>query len=370
MPDVGRIVCVAFPFVATLLALVTLLVATLGGKHLPSVYMFTVNLTDLSVDPQGIEGILDNIQDTVTDAIPSNIQDALETLPTSIQNEVEDLNLNEQIERLTGHAGFVTKPPGPNRRRNTAEVARDVIDDILSGGANISAADLGLQNIYHVSLWGTCSGADGENTTCSTPEWDWASKMLNTTWLENVGRAMGANISLPDEVKNGLEAFNTSIKWLQIVFVASLGLLALELFFGLWSSCSRIWSCLAYVVAGIATTVLTAAAIFATVVTAAVVGVLKGSAEIYGADANFNTTFLSLIWASVALAIIAGLFWCITACCCANKRDGNSRGFSEKRYSSSSYEPLGHNAAGPAYAQQTGQVPQQTGAYEPYSHRV
>jgi hypothetical protein len=358
MPDAGRIFCVAFPFVATLAALVVLLAATLGGKHIHSVYMFQVNLTDLSIDPAGVSGILDNIKDSVN---ASDIQDTLENLPTDAKERFK--TIQDQIESLTGSSAA-----------SSSSSRRDIVDDILQGSDNITAADLGLQNIYQVNLWGTCSGANASETTCTSPKWDWASSMLNTTWLENVGSAMGANITLPDEIETGIKTFNTSIKWLQIVFVAALALLGLELFFGLFSSCSRVWSCLAYVVAGVATTLAAAAAIFATVVCATVVAVIKASAELYGADADFNTTFLAMIWISVALAITASLFWCITACCCANKRKPTATPYGEKHYSSGSYAPLSGGAASPAYAQQGAanrdSTYQSSGAYEPYSHRV
>jgi hypothetical protein len=347
MPDAGRIFCVAFPFIATLAALVVLFVSTLGGKHVPQLYMFSVNLTDLSVDPEGVSGILDNLRNSVN---TSDIEDVLEDLPKDAKDRFQ--TIEDKIKELTG---------------------RDIVDDILKSTNNITAADLGLANIYHVGLWGTCSGPNASATVCTSPKFDWASRMLNTTWLENVGSAMGANITLPDEIQSGIKSFNASIKWMEIVFIAALAALALELFFGLFSSCSRLWSCLAYIVAGIATTLAVAAAIFATAVSAAVVGVIKASADIYGADADLNTPFLAAVWIAVALSVTASLFWCISACCCANKRKPTATPFGEKHYSTGSYAPLSGGAAGPAYAQKGAgnrDSAYQSAAYEPYSHRV
>ena len=344
MPDARRIFCVSIPFIATLVALIVLLVATLGGKHVPQVFLFQVNLTDLSINPSGVSGILDNLESTQ----PSS--DLLNSL-------------------------------------NSLVSSRDILRDILGGdssssssSSNITAGDLGLANFYQVNLWGVCSGATVSTTDCTTPKWDWASQMLNTTWLDSIGASLGVNIKLPTEIVDGIKAFNASIRWMQIIFVAALALLGLELVFGFFSSCSRLWSCLAYIAAGIATTVSTAAAIFATAVAATIVGLIKTSAELYGADADIGPKFLSLVWVAVAFAIAASLFWCFSACCCANsnRRESGTR-FSDKGYSSRSYAPINNSARSsyvpPMQQPSMSHVPYSHGtgrvdAYEPYSHRV
>src|SRR5688500_16825352 len=104
MANFGRFVCVAIPFLCTVASLIALLVAGLAGVTDKSLYMFRINTTELEISPSLIGSIL-NKRD------PQNFHD-----PTNLIN--------------TG-----TK---------------------VATGNNVTAADLGLHDLYDIGLWGYC----------------------------------------------------------------------------------------------------------------------------------------------------------------------------------------------------------------------
>jgi hypothetical protein len=304
----SRIFCVAFPFVITLLALLLFLTVSFGPLKIGSLFLFEVDLTHLSINPNSLASLINSIP----------------------------------------------KPP------------RDLT------GNNLTAADLALKNIYRVHLWGFCSGPTASNLTCNGPTFDWASSTVNTSFIQNVGAATGFSIVLPKAVSDGLTAFAASIKWAQVLDIAAVCLLGLEFFFSFFTGFSRLWSCLTYITAGIATSAVAGTAILCTVIVALVVGSLQASARPYGVGSSINTTFLALVWGSVALCIVGGLFWCLTICCCPPDHYSRRRRFvDDKDYyrRSSAYQPLAGQSQ-PAFANPAQQSYQTGVGYEPYSHRA
>jgi hypothetical protein len=186
-------------------------------------------------------------------------------------------------------------------------------------------------------------------------------------------------VTLPKEITTAVKSFSTVSKWTQIVFIIAYVALGVELFFGLFANCSRAFSCVTFLVAGIATVAVGAAAGLATATSVVVVGAVEASANIYGVDAHFNTRFLATVWLGVAFALAAGLFWMFTICCCApdhSRRHHGSRAAAGEKYMNTApgyqriSDPNGAYNAGYAqqYPHQSYAAPQHSGAYEPYSH--
>lgn len=341
MGNVGRVFCVALPFMMVVASIICLLIGGLIGVTTnSSLYMFRVNTTDLSISSASVENLL----------------------------------------KLSGRS--------PN---SVDWHEASVLDGATSSDtqtSNITAADLGLADLYDINLWGYCYTNQNGNRTCTKAQFDWAETYLNTTSLTSLSSAAtGTNITLPTEITSSLNAFKTVTKWTEVVFIIAMIALGVELFFGLFTSCSRAVSCLTWVISGIATTAAIGAAALMTAMSAIVVGAVESTAKWYGVSGSLNTSFLAVIWLGVAFAIGAGLFWMLTVCCCKPDHRSNKRNLDEqeKFVPTGTYAPLhDRNSYGynnqysnqygtPQYgAPQYGAPRQQNSrsdlAYEPYSH--
>ena len=355
MGKVGRFVCVAVPFILTVLSIIFLLVAALSGVTNKSLYMFEIDLSELSIDKNDINSLI-NSRALAGRDILDDVGDAL----------------------------------GGGGDGDDAGAAADT----ASGSNGITPADLGLNEIYKVSVWGYCSEkSDGDDEKCTKPKMDWAKDELDTAFIEDISKALGSDFKIPDEITTALDTFKTVSRWTQIVFIIALAALAAQIIVGVFSVCTRIASCLCFIIAGVSTVAAIAAAALSTATATVIVGAIKGS-DFHGAKGSINTSFLALVWVAVACAIGAAISWLVTICCCAPDKSSrrsrkNRAGDNEKGFTSSAYQPLqdpqdnayGHGANNDYYSSAYN-APSFNGAqpypdngrtdmaYEPYSHRV
>ncbi|EJP70705.1 SUR7 protein [Beauveria bassiana ARSEF 2860] len=345
---IGRAICVALPLLLTIASLAALLYATLAGVAHHNTFMFKLDTTNLTVDRAGIESIA-------------------KSAGVDVSSIGKDLGVD--IDSLLNKA---------------------------TGGQNVTAKELNLDYVFEVDLWGFCSTRDGKRE-CTKAEFNWASRTLNDTYLKNVGTAAGVSIPLPEDIRGSIKAFRTIMKVTEIAFIAANILLGVELLIGILASCSRVVSCLTWLIACITTILVFAAAGLATGVSAAVVGAVEASAKIYGVKGGIQTSFLAAVWIAAAFALGANLFWVFTICCCKPEhgrarsvRNRDSHGDGEKLMPSRGYAPLGtqHEMTGfqqqpqhhagynnsSYYNGQPARYPAGNGrsdlAYEPYSHRA
>ncbi|KAM4058494.1 SUR7/PalI family protein [Hirsutella rhossiliensis] len=335
---VGRFFCVGLPLVLTIASIIALLVATLSGVTHNSLYIFRVNISDLSVNPSTL-GNLDGL--------------------------ISNLKLNGRADLPTG---------------------------------NITAGNLGLNEAFDVTLWGFCTTSQDGKRECTKAQFDWASQELNTTWIENLGTVAGVKVKLPTEVQDGLNAFRTLVKWTEVAFIVALIALGVELVVGVFSNFSRVVSCLTWLTAGIAALLVGIAAGLATAMGTIVIGTFEAAARSYGVRGDVGGRFLAAAWIAFAFALGAAFFWLFTICCCKPEHRSRSgfRGTNNNRHSNDGeklipargYAPLGNEshmsgAYGDAnqqsqlnqpYSSQPPRYPGGTGrtdlAYEPYSHRA
>ncbi|KAK4216031.1 integral membrane protein [Rhypophila decipiens] len=362
MANLGRYACVAIPFLLTLASLISLLIAGLAGVADKSLYMFQVNTTDLSISPVNIENVLDKI--TSRAAFAQDLHNA-----EGILDDVKDA---------------------------VGDKAGDVIDDVKDAvannpdGGNLTAADLGLFDLYDIGLWGYCYTPKNGSRACTKSQFNWAEKELNTTTtqlndlIQLANSAGGQNITLPKEISEAVKTFGTVTRWTEIVFIIAYIALGVELFFGIFANCTRVFSCITALIAVVATVAVCSAAALATATSAIVVGAVETTAKFYGVQASINTKFLAAVWIAAAFAIAAGLFWMFTCCCCAP--DHSSRK-SRSSYRDSTHEKLipggasgpyqpvpggntGYSAQYPAAAPQSYgyAAPAHDARYEPYAH--
>jgi hypothetical protein len=338
----GRFVCVAVPFALTLGSLIALLIGGLAGVANKSLFMFEVNTTALSISPSDAASIV-----TSRSPVPD---DSIVTDPGLLSGQ--------------GVAG-------------------------IAAGGNITAPDLGLYDLYQVSLWNFCYVTQNGSSGCSTPQFNWAQNAFNGTQnnFQALSTLSGGTINVPKAITDAINTFATVVKWTEVVFIIAYVALGVELFFGLCTSCSRAVSCLTWLVGVVAAVAVGAAAAMSTGIAAVVTGAVEGSAHQYGVHASMNTGFLAAVWIAVAFAVAAGLFWVFTICCCAPDHHSSRRDRKrfldqegEKLMPIGAYQPL-HEPQQTGYVQpQTyGYAPQygapkQYGqqrsdlAYEPYSH--
>lgn len=335
MANFGRFVCVLVPFALCVGSLIALLVAGLAGVTDKSLYMFQVNTSDLSISPLSIASVLNSRS---PEAHP----------------EFHDV------------VGILTDAVGGNGASE-------------SGSPNITVAELGLADLYDVSLWGYCSTSQNGTRECTKPAFNWAETVLSkkTGDIKTLITLSGKNITLPKEITDAITAFGTVSKWTQVVFIIAYIALAVELIFGIFSNCSRVVSCVTFIVAGIATTAVCGAAALATATSVVVVGAVESTAKFYGVEGSFNRKYLAAVWIAAAFALGAGFFWLFTICCCKpdHSRRRRSGGEGEK-FLAGPYQPIGdqngHNQGNrfsqPYPNQPQSYAPQRDLAYEPYSH--
>lgn len=304
--NLGRFCFVAFPLILTIGAIISFLIATLSGIAHDSLYIFRVDLRDLTLNEDTLKSLADNID--------------------------IDLPGNLEISDVTDNFGKEKRADG------------------------LSASDLGLGREYEITLWGYCEikkkkGGDGEERDCSDGEFDWATKHLRDDFINDLGKSINVEIKLPDEIDKAIDVFSTVNRYAEIAFIVALVVLGVELFFGIFATCTRVMSCLTWIIglAAIVICVLTAG--LATGMGAVVVGAIEASAKVYGVRASLNTNFLACIWIGAAFAIVASLFWLISICCCKPDHRSGKKGTkyrdggddNEKLMPTGSYYPIGAN---------------------------
>lgn len=344
----GRFACVALPIILTIAAIIAFMVATLSGIAHNSLYIFTINLEDLNFD-------------------------------------------SIDIGDIAGDLGI--------------DIGKRDVPEVEARQGDGIASTLNFGNKYEITLWGYCEirdkrGEDGTEKKCIDGEYNWASKHLNTSFINDLAGVAGESIKIPDEIDTALSIFKTVTRYTEIAFIVALAVLGLELFLGIFASCTRVISCLVWLI-GIAAIILcVVAAGLATAMGAVVVGAVEATAKQYGVRGSINTQFLIAIWLGAAFAIAASLFWLFTICCCKPEHGRNKNKHSddnEKLMPTGGYYPVGgtgmndhemssgtgagaggyHNQFQPGYGQEYSHAPsyysgtagRSEAGYEPYSHR-
>ncbi|KAF3003392.1 hypothetical protein E8E14_008291 [Neopestalotiopsis sp. 37M] len=350
MGNVGRFFCVALPFILTTASIICMLIVGLTGvTGSSSLYIFEANVTDLSISSSLVTSLL--------------------------SRDLHELEARQGDSSSSWHdASSLASSTASSASSSASAAAASAISSALGGSStstNITATDLGLDDLYNVNLWGYCSiDADG-NRDCTKAKFNWAESTFNDSYLS----ASGYNITLPDEISDALTAFKTVTKWTEVVYIITMIALGLELVLGFFTYCSRAVSCVTYLVSGIATTAVCATAGMITALAVIVVGAIEGTAKAYGVTGTINTNMLAAAWLGAAFAIAASMFWLFSACCC--KRDPKQRhskhGDEKPFLSTGAYAPIhDHQNNNHGYNQQAwaprGNNARSDLAYEPYSH--
>ncbi len=354
---IGRYFCVALPFILTVASIICMLIAGLTGVTSTDLYLFRIDVSNLTVDVSTlaqIAGASDQISDQISDQL-SQIGSRQSSIDWDDASSVEELT---------------------NGAVSTEDVQSllDSLDSIESLNG-ITASDLGLGKYYDINLWGYCATYQDDSRNCTKAQFNWAEGRFsdNSSVLGQLENIDGMNETVIPQVIDGLEAFEKLNKWTEVVFILAMIGLGLELVIGLFSACSRAVSCVTWLISGIATLFVVAAAAMLTVMATVAVSTIESAGSDQGASANYNKTFLAVTWLGAAFAIAASSFWLFSVCCCKPEHRPHSRksdpGDGEKLIPTGSYQPIGETQQ-PGYNYG---VPQRGGArsdlaYEPYSH--
>ncbi|KAJ6442517.1 fungal specific transcription factor [Purpureocillium lavendulum] len=186
MANIGHIFCAGVISALAACSLIAMLVATLGGIAHSNLCLFRINATDLSISPSIFSG-------------------------------------------WTG----VCRPGRSDPRKIFATA-----DDAFLGAkpANVTGADLGVHELYDVSLWGYCHTARDGTRACSWPALDWARPALEraqTHLRDRLDAAGGGRkVSLPTYITGKAEDFGDLARRTGMVSGIAVVALAVELYLG------------------------------------------------------------------------------------------------------------------------------------------
>ncbi|CAG9949482.1 unnamed protein product [Clonostachys rosea f. rosea IK726] len=228
---------------------------------------------------------------------------------------------------------------------------------------DITASNLGFGDSYDVNLWGCCTNKEGSDRECTKAQFNWANTRIKKDFI---GPIAGKSVELPKEMKSALDIFIKVTKWTQIAFVVILVSLGVELIIGVFSSCTRIISCLTTFIGIVAIVFSLAASGLATGMAVVIVGAVKSvphspSPQVFSSSSPSAAASLSIA-RSVAVMASGSI-------------------------PSSGYYPIGSDnemASGNGYHNQNQPAYNSTGfnngrshsysnsdvAYEPFSHRT
>ncbi|RYP27635.1 hypothetical protein DL767_007599 [Monosporascus sp. MG133] len=362
---VGRYFCVALPFILAVASIVCLLIVGLTGITNTDLYMFRIDVSNLTIDT----AVLADLAGVNSDQLEqlSNVNsDQLEQL-SNINSRAHESSLNRRdqsaVEDLI------------NSNTQASSLLSNL--DSLESLNGLTENDLGLAKVYDINLWGYCATYQDDSHNCTDPAFNWAEGRMSqeNSLLATLQNIPGANDTAIPRIVEGLQAFEQLNKWTEVVYIMAMIALALELAIGLFAACSRAVSCVTWLISGIATMFVVGAASMMTVMASVAVGTIETFGSNQGAHANFHTGFLAVVWLGAAFAIAASSFWLFTICCCKpENRPYQKRGRysdeQEKLVPTGSYQPIGetqqksYNYGLP----QRGGMRQPELAYEPYSH--
>lgn len=351
---VGRYFCVALPFILAVASIVCMLIAGLTGITNTNLYMFRIDVSNLTIDTAVLADLAGVNSDQLEQLSNINSRTHESSLNWHDPNAVADLqNSNTQVSSLLSNL------------------------DSLESLNGLTANDLGLARVYDVNLWGYCATYQDDSHNCTDPAFNWAEGRMseNNNLLTTLQNIPGANDTAIPRVVDGLRAFEQLNKWTEVVYIIAMIGLALELAIGLFTACSRAVSCVTWLISGIATMFVIGAASMMTVMASVAVGTIETFGSSQGAHGNLHMGFLAVAWLGAAFAIAASSFWLFTICCCKpenrpyQKRSRYSAE-QEKLVPTGSYQPIGETQhKGYNYGlPQRGGMRQPELAYEPYSH--
>ena len=324
MGKLGRFACIFTPMVMTIISLVCLIIVATGGtnknSHISnSLYFFRANTSDIQ---------------------PGS--DLLGDLP--------DNPLTDALENAAGQ----------------------VVSDAL-----------GIYDFYHVGLWNYCAGSFGTNS--SGGKFDnvtYCSPRKSQYWFNPVDvwhlNSSITNEFFSSELKDGLNAYRETAKWMYVAYVVAVIATAVEILVGVSALFSRLGSLATTIVSTVSSIFTFGFALTATILYATLDGAFNNALKQYNIHGSLGHTIYVWTWLAAAFSLGAGFFWLISSCCCSGRSD-RIKGYKGSNYKRVSDPQPGYQQPYPAHhaegygGQQNGVMMGNMGrqggtAYEPFRH--
>ncbi|ODQ78869.1 hypothetical protein BABINDRAFT_9099 [Babjeviella inositovora NRRL Y-12698] len=224
-------------------------------------------------------------------------------------------------------------------RMNFSSVA---LSDLFGTSSQLPAtatlSDVGIKEVYSLGMWGYCSGSISSTdashvdyTFCSKPK---AMYGVNITEiisndLNSAYTALAASITLPTDITDAQNKFNTLSKAIFITCIIGIVSTFLLLLFTLFSFCSHIWSCIASIFGVIAFLGLIVSAAGSTALFMVIRAAFNNNFDTLGIKAYLDMPFYALIWSSAMGVLLTVLFVFIGICCGTTSKYGRVK---EQKY--------------------------------------
>ncbi|KAI1071919.1 hypothetical protein LB507_005013 [Fusarium sp. FIESC RH6] len=255
-----RSIGVLLPFALAIAATIFVLVPTLAGVTDKSLYVFKLNLENLSISPIG---------------------DLIDHVETRAEISSKD-----------------------NRHIRAKTVDKNITADLL-----------GLEKTYDITLWGYCYTDKKDKRECSKPAFNWVKRNISMNSFKSADENI--EVKLPKEINKVIETFGTLTRATEVALIVALLELAIQIALGVFAICSRELTCWTWMISGFTSAFTVAAAILSTIMASSTVGAAEATTKVYGVRAEINTVFLAIIWIGAVFAIAANLLWILPTLCCA-----------------------------------------------------
>ncbi|KAF6787060.1 integral membrane protein [Colletotrichum sojae] len=183
---------------------------------------------------------------------------------------------------------------------------------------NSIARSLGLHDFYQVGLWNFCEGYNDEGVTfCSTPQrlyWFNPIEILTNELLA------GATIALPSQVNTILDILRIGQQIMFGFFISGISLNAALILATPLVLRTRWWSLPVALFAGFAATLVTVAAVIATVMSVGARYALTQQSEL-NISANIGVRMFVFMWIAAALTDLAFILHAAMGCCCSPRKE-------------------------------------------------
>ncbi|RFU81991.1 integral membrane [Trichoderma arundinaceum] len=316
MGKIGRIACIAVPYLWTIGALVAIIFVGIGS----------------------------------TDADSSTLN-KLFFMRADLSNvtAVEATRFGDQLLNLTSTA-----------MRNATEE--------LAAALQEAEKESELRDFYNIGLFGYCSGekkgSDFVVDFCSKPKGSFWFNPLEV-WHLNIS---GVPDLLPSHLQSELKTYQKISHWMFVAYVLGFAITVVQLLVGISAIFSRIGSLFTTIVSVVATVFILGASITSTALFVTLTGIFNSSLKDYGVNAQLGGNILAASWLALALSLASSVLWLFSSCCCSGR--------SEPRRSSpkGNYEKVdfGNGASASHHGHTTAPAPTLANtntAYEPYRHK-
>ncbi|OJJ94949.1 hypothetical protein ASPACDRAFT_64869 [Aspergillus aculeatus ATCC 16872] len=258
MGQLGRFVCVLGSSLLSVGSLICLMIVTIGcinPKQATDFYMFRIELKNLTTSPSSI-------------------------LDTTLQD-------------LTG--GHVKQFVQALQEANKSET---------------------LQDFYSIALWNYCAG---NNPHIAVYNSTYCSKPRGGFWFDPI-EIWGLNQThigkhIPNRLQQTLDIYHRASLWMQILYLLAICTSILQLLVGLLVCCSRLGSCVAWLLAGASLLFTLAASVTSTMLFATLAGTFKVTFKAYGIYGHMGRHIYAATWLAVALSLLAAVSWLLNCCC-------------------------------------------------------